>query len=295
MILISKLEDILISGCSGFVGSNLIPKICNEKRKVFAITTSKNKPKIFKKENIKWIFSENMDVPENILKSCDTLVHLASSGVNQDKKYELLDLFNSNVNNSYKLILNCLRNGFKRVIYIGSCFEYGQMANIKQDHLSVYDALMPLDQYSATKAALTTLLYPLSNYFNAEIRIIRAFNVYGPHEKENRLYPTLMRSIRNKEIVSITKGEQKKYFTPVEFLVDSIIEILRMKPKQNYFLLENLGGGKLLTVFEFAKYIFDKHNLKLEDYVRCDKNTRTGEPSIITPELNQKFISLGEK
>ncbi len=287
--------NILISGSSGFIGSNLLPKLCIQSSQIFAITTSNNSSKLFKHEKIKWIFSENMNVPENVLKSCDTLIHLASSGVNPDEKNDLIDIFNANVNNSYRLILNCLNNGFKRIIYIGSCFEYGQMANIKKDKLSVYDALMPKDQYSATKAALTALLYPLSNYFNSEIRIIRAFNIYGPHESENRLYPTLMKSISSKTIISITKGEQKKYFTPVEVLVDSIINLLKQKPKENYFLLENLGGGKLLSVIEFARLIFKKNNLKFEDYVKCDKKSRKGEPSIITPELNQKFISLLKK
>ncbi len=285
----AKLENILISGSSGFIGSNLLPKLCKEFSKVFAITTTKDSSKFFQHENLIWIFSKEMIVPEDVLKSCDTLIHLASAGVNQDKKYDLFDLFNSNVNNSYKLIINCLDNGFKRIIYVGSCFEYGHMANIKNDKLSVYDALMPKDQYSATKAALTALLYPLTNIYETEIRIIRAFNIYGPNEKINRLYPTLMNAIKFKKVISITKGQQKKYFTPVETIVESILDIVKTQPKNNYFCLENQGGGKLMSVIEFAKSIFNDSNLDFNDLVKCTKKSRKGEPEIMAPNLIKKF------
>ena len=285
----SKTGKILVSGASGFIGSNLVPKLCFHNYQVVAITRSKDISKFFQHENLKWISSEDMILSEDILKSCDTLIHLASAGVDQEENYNLVELFKVNVINSYKLILNCLNQGFKRIIYIGSCFEYGYMPNIKGKPLSVYDALMPKDQYSATKAALTSLLYPLTKYFKSEIRIIRAFNIYGPNEKENRLYPTLMQSIKDKREVSITKGSQKKYFTPVSFLVDSIIRILKKKPKESYFSLENLGGGKLLSVIEFTKTLFKQNHLNFKQFLKFDKKSREGEASILSPNLNERF------
>lgn len=284
-----KSRKILISGSSGFIGSNLLPKLCIENYQIIAITRSKDISKFFQHENLKWISSDDMIISEDILKSCDTLIHLASAGVDQEENYNLVELFKVNVINSYQLILNCLNQGFKRIIYIGSCFEFGYMANIKGKPLSVYDALMPKDQYSATKAALTSLLYPLTKYFKSEIRIIRAFNIYGPNEKENRLYPTLMQSIKYKKEVSITKGSQKKYFTHVSCLVDSIIRILKKKPKESYFSLENLGGGKLLSVIEFTKTLFKQNHLNFKQFLKFDKKSREGEASILSPNLNERF------
>tara|TARA_B100000886_G_C20423240_1_gene492597 strand:+ start:2760 stop:3629 length:870 start_codon:yes stop_codon:yes gene_type:complete len=283
------LGKILVSGASGFIGSNLIPYLCSKNKEIVALTTSKNKKKIFSHDKLYWIYSKELKVPSDILRTCDTLIHLASAGVNQNIEDDLVDIFKANVVNSYDLILSCLNSGFKRIIYIGSCFEYGHMASVKKNNLNVHDALMPQTQYSATKAALTALLYPLTNYFNAEIRIIRAFQIYGPNENPDRLYPTIMKAIKTKKAVEITSGTQLKYFIPVENLIFSISKILNNPPKPNYFVLENQGDGRLMTVIDFAKSLFKDSDLKFDDLVKCKKKSRKGEPKVIAPDLNEKF------
>ena len=99
----------------------------------------------------------------------------------------------------------------------------------------------------------------------------------------------LSMSIKYKREVSITKGSQKKYFTPVSFLVDSIIRILKKKPKESYFSLENLGGGKLLSVIEFTKTLFKQNHLNFKQFLKFDKKSREGEASILSPNLNERF------
>ncbi len=279
---------ILVSGPSGFIGSNLLLNLCT-KKKIVALTTSDKKKDFFKHDNIEWIHSKELKVQEDILKTCDTLIHLASAGVNQNIEHELVDIFKTNVVSSYDLILNCLKSGFKRIIYIGSCSEYGYMASKKKGNLNVYDALMPANQYAATKAALTALLYPLTNYFDTEIRIIRAFQIYGPNENPERLYPTIIKAIKTKKVVEITSGTQLKYFIPVENLISSITKILDIPAKPNYFVLENQGGGELMSVIEFAKSLFNDSKLNFDDLVKCTKKSRKGEPKIIAPDLNDKF------
>ena len=281
---------VLVTGSTGFVGRNLVPRLVDE-FEVFAHSKSqRHYPELLGASLISGNLSE---ISTELLENTESIIHLASNGVNQDVDYDIQDLYMSNVHEPYKMIINALNANVKRILYISSCFEFGYTA-ISKGRLSVEYALMPQTQYAATKAALTTLLYPLCNYYNADIYNIKAFNLYGPHEKYNRLYPSVKRAIKKRQVLDITHGSQVKYFSHVDTIVDRMIEILKTPHKGSYYCLENHSRGQEMSVYTFVRSLFEEAGLNPSEYIRRSKVSRPNEPQFLTPQLNSSISYFGE-
>lgn len=281
----------LITGSQGFVGSNLVPRLIADGHELYCQSLKDANPK---SPGHEYLLSNICDIPNNYIEQSNVLIHLASAGVDQNQIVDLDEIYRINVNDSYQLILRALRKGVKRIIYISSCFEYGLSGLHNKSSLGVFDALLPQTQYAATKAALSTLLLPLCNHFAASINIIRTYNLYGPNEKADRLYPSIVRAIRLKEPLHITHGSQIKYFCHVSRLVDLIAAKLKEKPETYFLKMESLGGGERKSVYKFAKDLFEEAGLDPLVYIKRSLTSRPNEPQILIPDLESSLEVFGE-
>jgi nucleoside-diphosphate-sugar epimerase len=282
----------LVTGSQGFVGKNLIPQLLKDGHDLLCITSKLKQ--VCKHPAIKYHVSELSAIDSSLFQDVDALIHLAAAGVDQNTMVDLHEAFQINVVDSYKVILNALTAGVRRIIYISSCFEYGLSALNNKSGLGVYDALLPQNQYAATKAALTTLLIPLCNYFPCSITILRTYNLYGDYERPTRLYPSIVKAIQDRQPLHITHGSQVKYFCHVSNLVEYISNNLRL-PLQTYSLtLESLGGGSTKSVYTFAKELFEDSNIDPILFIKRTKKSRANEPQVLIPNLDSRLHVNGE-
>jgi len=283
----------LITGSQGFVGKNLISRLSALGYELVCITSTSPVNSELPK-GARFIHLPLNNINNETLEGVDTLIHLASAGVDQNASVDLQSVFDCNVTHSYNLILKALQCGVKRIIYMSSCFEYGLTAIHNKSGLGIHDALLPQTQYAATKAALTTLLLPLCNYFSAEICIVRAYNLYGDHEGQHRLYPSVMKAIRAKKVVSITHGSQIKYFTPIASLVNFIVDRLTVPPVSYRATIENLKGGKAMSVYSFVKHLCEEAGLDPIVHIKRELPSRANEPQVLIPDENSWLEINGE-
>ena len=287
------MSRILITGSSGFVAKNLIDALAPEGFPLTLQTRSRLEINPIGDSDIK-ICAADLDlIPNDILKDCHSIVHLACAGVDPNEELSLADFFDANVQKPYRLLLKGLGIGaFKKIIIVGSCFQYGHSSFHKGKNLSVRDACLPVDQYSATKTALESLAIPLPQYFQTTVSIIRPFNLYGAHERKDRLFPYISHNALNQLSSIITSGIQVKYFTPVSRLVDTIKEKLITQNPQRGFSLENLLGGTAKTVDQFARDIYLSHNLDPDNYLANTRPSRKIEPPFLLPDTNDSKLSV---
>lgn len=282
---------IFVTGSTGFIGKNLIPRLLASDFSVVSLVRPGSSSEAVLGTHL--LYSKLNEVTSNHFFDIDCLIHLASSSVNQDEQNDLMDVFTTNVVDSYSLFLAALNAGVKKIIYVSSCFEYGYSALNSPGKLSVRTALMPQTQYAATKAAFSTLLYPLCNYYNSDIYNLRAFNLYGPHERDNRLYPAIQQSIKSNSELHITHGSQIKYFSHVSSIVEKIIDLVDEPLRGSYFKLEHHGCGEEKSVYTFARSFFDKAG-KNVSLIKRTKPSRVNEPQVLTPDLSSCVSIYGE-
>jgi dTDP-glucose 4,6-dehydratase len=104
--------------------------------------------------------------------------------------------------------------------------------------------LEPNSPYSASKAACDLLCRSYIKTYGLDIITTRCTNNFGPNQYDEKLIPTVVRSIVNGIPIPVYgAGENIREWLPVYSHVDTIIEIAKNEKRGIY----NITGGKQLT------------------------------------------------
>jgi len=130
-----------------------------------------------------------------------------------------------------------------RMLHIGSSSEYGPT-----DHPTSEDTLpRPVDFYQGTKAAATMLCQGWARQFNLPIWIARPYSIYGPGEREHRLFPRLFKAFKNNEPMTLYQGHHDFIYID-DFVrgIDLILNTWDLAPGE----IVNFGSGKQISNFD---------------------------------------------
>jgi len=228
----------LITGHTGFIGKSLLEHL--KENEFFLIGRE---------------WQTDNDLPLKIqLFNPDYIIHCAAEIKNSSKT------FISNVLMTNWLLENTLNINYKSFINIGSSSEYGKT----NTPMTEKELLKPRTMYEATKGASTLLCQGYANEYNKPIATIRPFSVYGVHEPDNRLIPTLFRNFKNNTISKISVGVHD--FIHIDDFISGALSVLYSEKEIMQGDIVHFGSGvqySNLEVFNMIKNIF-KSNLEPE-------------------------------
>jgi nucleoside-diphosphate-sugar epimerase len=248
-------KTILITGATGFIGSNFINTLGEKDYEIIGIKrNSESIPRVPIKRHIHWVISPLEEIPHHILKTADAVVHLASHSANHpyDTLYNCID---QNVIKHLKFIENAIKNGVKRFLFAGSCFEYGN-SGIKYEYIPIDAPLEPYGSYPVSKAMFFLAVKELFSGTEMAVSYQRIFQVYGEGEAESRFWPTLKQKAFLGEDMLLTEGDQIRDFIDVSEVAEIFKTRLNdlIETETSFFKVENLASGSPQTLKEFAKF-----------------------------------------
>ena len=256
------MQNILVTGGLGFIGSNLIELLLTKKFKVINIdkvsyysnfynTKSfiKNKNYRFYKCNLnnhkKLGFILNKYKPIGIF-NLAAETHVDRSIDNPG------EFINSNILGVYNL-LECfkkhlVKNKKSRLIHISTDEVYGDILNGRSDENYQYK---PSSPYSATKASSDHLVYSYVRTYKIPAIITNCSNNYGPKQHPEKLIPKLIYNIlNNKNLPIYGDGKNSREWIHVMDHCEALFEVFK-KGKIGEFY--NIGSNKNLNNLEICK------------------------------------------
>lgn len=240
---------IVLTGATGFLGSNLLGKLLTDGYEVSAIVRTnsstariegwKHHPNIrfynIEKTNPRKIFEEN---------KIDAIVHTATEYGRGDGA--ISKILEPNLVLPVRLIELGIEFGVACFINTDSYFNKGG---------STYSNLL---NYSLSKKSLLVWLKQLSN----QIRVanVTLEHMYGPGDSRSKFVENLIQEIAVEQVarVQLTHGHQRRDFVYVDDVVDAFVTLIEYG-RQHEFSFKNfeVGTGTSVQVRDFAQVIKD--------------------------------------
>ena len=270
------MKKIIVTGGSGFIGSNLISLLL--KKKYFVINVDKlsysansynvknfkqNRNYLFYKTDInktskilqilnkhKPIGIFNLAAETHVDRSIDKAHHFIRSNI--VGVYSLLEAIRKFENNKVKKI---------KLLQISTDEVYGDIPNNKKaDENHNYN---PSSPYSASKAAADQFIKSYSRTYGLKIMIAHPCNNYGPNQHPEKFIPKMIFNIlNNKPLPVYGDGKNVREWIYVKDNCEALLKIfLKGKNNQNY----NIGTGIRLKNTEIAKKLLDIAKKRVAD------------------------------
>ena len=247
---------IFITGATGYLGKEFIKYYKNKFTQVYLLTRKKIN---IKDKNIKILKSSISKNWSKEMRDSEVLIHFAAAGVS-DKKISYKKAYKFNVTESLKLFNNAYKNNLKKWIVIGSSSEYGSTIKKKLD---IKTKPLPKCNYGKTKYIFSKKIINFSKKKKCLCKILRVFPVYGLDESKNRLYPSLMRSIKYSKNFVLKNGNQLNDYSKVESVIKKIYQCAKFKKtRKKYPQKWHIASGNSVLLSEFVKKIWKKNSAK---------------------------------
>lgn len=228
----------LITGCAGFIGSNLLENLLKLDQRVIGIdnfvTGHKHnlehvRNSVSQNQWNKFNFLEdditNYETCKYITKDIDIVLHQAALGSVPRSIDNPVNSNASNVSGFLNMLTAAKDNGVKRFVYASSSSVYGDSAELPKVESRTGKLLSP---YAVTKYVNELYMSVFYKCYNFESIGLRYFNVFGKRQDPNGAYAAVMpkwiSSMLNGEDVYINgDGETSRDFTYIDNVVQANI------------------------------------------------------------------------
>ena len=272
----------VVTGGCGFIGSYVIQEILKQED-IFIYNIDKmgvgsSKENIVEDKRVENHFMclangdawrLHMATPlDFISRNVDYVIHLAAESHVDRSIDNPLAFVDSNLKGTAN-VLELVRKHHARMVHVSTDEVYGHLE--KDDPPFTEESpLAPRSPYSATKAGSDLLVQSYIETFGINASITRCCNNYGPRQHDEKLMPTVIRSIVQGDKVPVYgTGENIREWIHAEDHAKAIIQVLVTGGEQIY----NIPGNRVcnnLDLIEEIIAVIEKHH---PEYSRMAQGT----------------------
>ena len=224
---------LLVTGGLGFIGSNFITKILEEKSDFEIVNVDaqlhgadkRNLSGIENNENYEFVNGNitNKRLMEELISKCDAVVNFAAESFVDRSINDANPFLVSNIRGTFT-ILDIITKQKKRMIQISTDEVFGSLPKGSADEQTKFN---PSSPYAATKAAAELLINSFSITHNSDVVITRCTNNYGPRQFPEKLIPkTIILAKQERSIPIYGNGKNLRDWIFVDEHCDAVYEIL---------------------------------------------------------------------
>lgn len=238
---------ILLTGSSGFIGSNILKEL-TQNHQVFILIRKKPTLKKFYHKNIIFVKFSNYEQLYKKLKklNLDIVIHCATHYVKEHKYTDIKKLINSNIFLGNIILENLNSMKVKKFINFSTVWQDPYPKNNKFQNL-----------YAAYKSSFNKIVKFYNNKFsNIKFYEIILSDTFGFGDKRNKLINTLKKNFVANRTTKIISKNLYINLLNVEDIVVGLTTIIKKRIKPGQYILKN---SKDFKIFDLIK-IFNKLN-----------------------------------
>lgn len=252
--------NVLVTGSAGFIGANFINQMAPRYKcwNFFSIDkldycSNLSNIGLFENHTFYKCDLNDKNFVEFILESNDInyVIHFAAQSHVDNSFDNSLQYTEDNIKGTHTL-LDCCKNHRKIKLFIHMSTDevYGET---KDDTFTEYSILNPTNPYAATKAAAEMLVNSYHHSYKFPSIIVRANNVYGPHQYPEKLIPKFIKLIdEGKKMTIHGQGQAKRNFLHVFDLINALEIVMKNGQIGQVY---NIGSEDEFSVMDIAKLI----------------------------------------
>jgi len=264
----------LVTGGTGFIGSNLVAHLLENKHDVYIMGTEceQEVPII---EQKRFATLEELEVSNEHF---DVIFHQSAN--NDTTLLNRKQMVNDNVNFSKRLFNVAIANNCKRIVFASSTAVYGDApVPYRED-----GPINPLNPYAKSKKQVEYLAMTLAKKHSDVVFVgLRYCNVYGPREnhkgkRASMIYQLAQQMLKGNPRI-FKYGEQKRDYIYVKDVVAA--NMRAAEAKENCIVNCGLGKAtsfneliqllnKVLGTNRTPEYIENPYTGRYQDYTECD-------------------------
>ena len=251
-----------MTGCCGFIGSNVINYLCDKYPDVLFINIDKldycaslNNVTVSDRSNYKF-FKCNIHDCNTVLDllntyKVDTVIHFAAQTHVDNSFGNSVQFTLDNVYGTHVLLECCREYGnIRKFIHISTDEVYGEV-ELNEAECLESKILKPTNPYAATKASAEHLVFSYYHSFKLPVVVTRGNNVYGPGQYPEKLIPKFIMQLRDGEKCTVHgEGKTVRNFIHVNDVCTAIETILLHGQIGEVY---NIGTKNEYSVMDIAK------------------------------------------
>lgn len=256
---------VLITGCAGFIGSNLAARILKEGHEVIGIDNfsygfRRNIEGIFEHPNFRFIEADVRDPDITAAQNFDALVHLASFKI--PRYTNALQTLEDNNLMTKNVISACVKKNAK-LIFASTSDVYGKNPDLpfnEESNLVLGPTTVKRWAYATSKIFSEQLIIANNDENNLRYTIVRFFGSYGPHQNlswwggPQSVFIT--KAFKNESIELHGDGEQTRTFTFVDDTVDALFRCITDSRADNDIFNIGSFASSEISIKELAVLIW---------------------------------------
>ncbi len=195
------MTKILVTGCAGFIGSNLCLNLLEKGYDVVGIDNLMAGTRANVPDGVDFHEIDIRDAAsEALYAGVQTVFHLAARNCLSDCMEHPLDTADINVRGTVQVLESCRKQGVAKIVYADTSAEYEGI----DEFPSKEDQAAPVGTYAVSKRAAALFIESYNKLYGQRYTMLRYFNVYGPAQDFRRVVPPVMSAF----IMKMLAGEQ---------------------------------------------------------------------------------------
>jgi len=253
------MEQVLVTGGAGFIGSYLVERLINEGYRVvvldnFSVGTLDNLSRAIGSPLLEVVKGDVRDpsAVSKALDGCSAVFHFAA---NPEVRYGVpTEHFEHNLRGTFTILEEMRKKDVRDIVFASSSTVYGDAEQLPTPE--DYAPMKPISVYGASKLGCEALISSYTHTYGFRGVALRYANVVGPRSRRGVVYDFVRKLRANpRELEILGDGTQTKSYIWIEDAIEATI--VAWRNMKGGFEAFNVGSEDAISVREIADIVVE--------------------------------------